>query len=254
MTFDHKIWAISIIIGLLIGSTSGYLVAPKGIDTKLYETTLNQVSDLQAQVRNLQNNITDIQKEYSQLENTYNELEETLQTYLTQLEEKDSEIETLENENEKLKAVNSELLRRITNINNSYQKLQEDYDKLLADYNMINGPSSKFASLNELEINFTTFRTIYNYTDDVDGIIAIYYKNGEPFKGSVSFTVSGLGVSISDWTHTINGQTYFHLSSPVFKKGPGIYSIKPGWIYDSKGFIIASGQETDKFSLDIEAR
>ena len=56
MSFSTKDIVIGLMVGLVIGSSLGYVIAPKGVDT----TELEQhISQLEEQVDNLQNRIND---------------------------------------------------------------------------------------------------------------------------------------------------------------------------------------------------
>jgi hypothetical protein len=159
-----------------------------------------------------------------------------------------------------LKALNDDLSTQIITLQNeinalnaTYSELQEKYDKLLADYNMVNGPSSKFTKLKDLNIIFTVKRTVYNYTDTVEGMTEIYYLTGEPFKGSFQISLIIGGTTYGPGYYEINGKTDWTFKYPVFKSGPGIYTLGMSWLKDDKGFYIQTGL-VEGTGIQIEAK
>ena len=259
---------VIVVVALLVGMVSGYFIAPRGVDPTLYEESLNQVSEMNVIM--------------SEQEGTIEELSSTIDrkrdTLVSAIHEKNQEIQSLQNDYENELSLNARLQDQVSSlndeivslesdkatltvemsgINTSYSLLRQEYEKLLSDYAMVNGPSSKMITLNDLEINLTTDRTIYNYTDAVEGTISIYYTSGEPFEGQIQFNILtnfGSSYRLSGFRHNIYGETRFYLAPPVFKWGPGEYTIGLFYVYDEGGFIIAGPNLLKDLRVNVEAK
>ena len=240
-----------LVIGLLIGAAGTYIFLFSQVNdlnneiSSLIEANIQltteiqtisdeldvvlQNTDLQDQIEDLQQTISDNQG----LIDEYNELE---------LQLLDSEVKY------------DDLFVDLQSLNENYQQLLSSYKELQKDYDMINGPTSKFASINDLDIEVTTDRTVYNYTDSVKGTLSIQYKDGSPFTGRVTFTVRE-GGSTTGWTQNINnGYLEYMLNQPVFSYGPDQYTIGPSYIRTSDGFIVADPNDLENMVVQIEAK
>lgn len=239
--------------------------------------------DNSAELVQAQNELTYNQETYLELESTYNKLEAQHNYLLEEYESLEAEYDSIFNQYSDLSSENVErtayddlndqysaTLEEINNLevelsllqtqydvlNTEYQELTIDYEELLTEYQFVNGPSSSFTTINDLEIELTIDKTVYSYTESISGTVSIYYKNGEPFKGKVSFSVTtlGKGTLTLGYKPFVNGSVHYTTDTGVFHWGPGDCTIKISNVYDEDGYVIAGGNDLDFTTLNLEAK
>ena len=143
----------------------------------------------------------------------------------------------------------------INKLNSDYKVLLNNYKILYEAVRLVNGPISKFTSFSDLKVNVTSIKSIYNYTESIEGVIQIYHKTGSPFKGTVELSVKASGRNATyGGLYNINGKTSFSITKPIFLWGPGTYILQVNYIKDTNGFIIAGPDETGALTLLLTAK
>jgi len=133
-------------------------------------------------------------------------------------------------------------------LNESFVELSQQYEDLLFHYNLINGPTSNFTTIQDLNITFTIHHTVYYYKDSVSGNITITYLNGTSFKGKFGIFVhpefGGYGMTSYPST-PIDGSAEFYISPidgfPPFRYGPGNYTIGITRLETMDGYMVVTG-------------
>ena len=205
----------SIILSLLIGTGIGYSVS------------LYQISTLQSKLSSLESEISSLTTNYNNLNTTYNQLRESY----------------------------GALNVTYYNLNESYIELSQGYADLLFHYNLLNKPASNFTTIKDLNITLILHHTTYYYQDPVSGNVTITYLNGTMFEGSFILYIRHLTKETMSTTASIliSGFTEFYLSPPVFRFGPGNYTIGISSLSTTDGYIIESRWQVFP-SVQVEAK
>ena len=144
-------------------------------------------------------------------------------------------------------------------LNDIYVELFQKYEDLLFHYNLINGPASNFTTIKDLQITFTTERTIYPYQDTLSGNVTITYLDGTAFNGKFGIRIhpefGGYGDVETGTIYAVNGYGEFLIPPPYsFNYGPGNYSIYLGRIHTVDDYVVAAGHELDETAVQVEAK
>ena len=180
----------------------------------------------------------------------------------TQLNAKNNQIQTLQiqisNLSDRIEELEAQLQSKLTQINalnESYTKLQRQYEGLLFHYNLLNGPTSNFTTIQDLQITLRTHRTTYYYKDPLSGNVTMTYLNGTQFEGSFDLFVTLIGGGRSGARFYIkNGFADFVYGPPAFIYGPGTYSVKIGWIFTIDGFVVADPNDAGLPEVHVEVK
>jgi len=179
----------------------------------------------------------------------------------TQLNDRNKQIQTLQNQVDNLsdRIVELETEVQASNesyvaLNESYTELLREYEDLLFHYNLLNGPASNFTTFNDLDIKFSLDYTTYYYQDPVSGNVTITYLNGTAFRGAFILYIRHLTEGMSTTAEiAIDEFTEFYLSPPVFRFGPGNYTIGISSLSTADGYIIESRWQVFP-SVQVEAK
>jgi predicted nuclease with TOPRIM domain len=233
------------------------------------ESTFNELQEkydvLTIQNDKLFSNYTALKNEYSSNLETINKLGKENMATLDALKQIQQDYESVSNslnlinkDYEPLKTRNSELSSQINTLNytlvalnSTYIDLKILYDDLLEEVNLINGPTSKMTTINDLIIEVKTNKQIYSYREGISGNVTIRNKDGSPFKGGVAMkigTTSGYG------TYGVNGVYSFSYAAPIFLTGPGTYQVGPCYITDEEGYFVVLGGELESTWITITAK
>ena len=191
----------------------------------------------------------ELMNNYEQLNKTYEQLTETYENYVANHTFTNSQYNALQNQA-------TDLQNQLDELNQNYQNLIENYDELLADFRLINGPVSKFDTIDDIEIELSVNQTIYSYTDPIFGNLSVYYTNGTAFQGTFFLAIfcDGGGASTAG-TFEVNGHGDFIVEPPYsFNSGPGSYTIRLGEISNTAGYSVASFNELSGISVTVEAK
>jgi hypothetical protein len=118
----------------------------------------------------------------------------------------------------------------------------------------IDKPVSNFTTVKDLNVTLCLYRPTYYYKDPVSGDVTITYPNGTAFRGEFILYILHLtnGMSTTAWI-AIDGFTKFYLSPPVFRFGPGNYTIGIASLSTADGYIIESRWQVFP-SVQVEAK
>jgi len=195
------------------------------------QNSLNQINSLNADKTNLQSQV-------NLLISDKNTLQNQISTYSAWLS---GNITLLNNQ--------------IAALNKSYTDLLREYEDLLFHYNLLNKPTSSFTTVKDLNITLTIDRTTYYYEDPVSGNITMTYLNGTAFRGAFILYIQHLTKEAMSTTAeiAIDGFTRFYLSPPVFRFGPGNYTIGISSLSTVNGYIIETRWQVFP-SVQVEAK
>ena len=249
---------IGIFVALIIGVGSGYVLFDNSAefnealeDTNClqleYDTLEDKYNELSLEVKGFEADLSSLQEQYDELnENNvpvtqYDSLYEDYKESLDSIAELEAELAIIQTQ--------------YTELETTHNEFTQEYDDLLVQYQLVNSPASAYTDINDLEITLTTEKTIYNYTEPITGIVSIYYKTGEPFKGKVEFSIkTGSHGATTGYQISINGESNYYFGLPAFRYGPGIYTFQVGRIKDLQDYVIAGSTELTNTSIIIEAK
>jgi len=198
--------------------------------------------------------ITSLQSDKSVLTSQIQTLQDQADNLLNQLNQKNSQLLTLQDQVENLSSQISVLTQNYMNLNDSYNELLRQYEDLLFHYNLLNKPASNFTTINDLNITLAVDRTTYYYKDPVSGNVTITYLNGTAFRGVFILYIRHQTKGTSTTAGiAIDGFTEFYLSPPVFRSGPGNYTIGISSLSTTDGYIIESRWRVFP-SVQVEAK
>jgi type II secretory pathway pseudopilin PulG len=122
--------------------------------------------------------------------------------------------------------------------NNQIQSLQQEVNSLNQSYIAL---QHKFEDLlfHDLNITLVLQRSTYFYKDSepVFGWVTITYLNGTAFRGAFTIYIRGIEGNTTTGSILIDGTQIFILSWPVFRFGPGPYTIGIGSLSTADGYI-----------------
>jgi len=220
------------------------------------------VTSLQADKTALTSQLNDSQTQLNDSQTQLNDSQTQLNDSQTQLNAKNNLIQTSQNQinnlSDRIEELEAQLQSKLTQINalnESYTELLREYEDLLFHYNLLNGPASNFTNIQDLQITFTTSRTTYYYKDPVSGNVTITYLNGTAFRGAFILYIRHITDEVMSTTAeiAIDGFTKFYLSPPVFRFGPGNYTIGISSLSTADGYIIESRWRVFP-SVQVEAK
>lgn len=240
--------AACIFLGLFIGFyLNGSFVSNPKIETLESEVEMHLNS-----IESLSNNITAVQVEYENLENRYLDQSE-------EISQAQEEINLMEEENSVLDAHIESLTSSVNMFEDQIDELEDEYIELLSEYDRleerfleVNNPSFVAFGYENLVINLTVTKNVYEDNIPIEGKVTVEYNTGVSFEGTCKLRLSkvfqNVGVS-SDYFEIYGDADYYWPTA--FAPGPGSYKLSMSELIDDEGTAVIPESELKTHFISI---